>query len=366
MRFKATAKLPDLGITFATLVLVFGAANVATGALAPGDCVDFEDLTPGTVYNVPNSFADSGVTVTAAPFQWSGGGWTSAGFTRVDTLNLAGGLGNDMNLNNITLQFDFGRSVEDLRFLFGEYGGNVNLTINGDFKNETDFSVLHGQIVGGTLVEVLSSATGFGVVRITGTVISFSVGGQELWIDDVCDSTISSDCVDFEDLPYPHSYSYGQFFVDSGAIIELGEFFWDPVGSTIGGSCNVDNRQISGGTGQDVNSNNINLDFDFGAMYGRLDLLYANLGGNVNVRVNGALANVANMTDLHLTTLGGASIVVQPSSGSSGQLIVTGIISTFAVGGQELWIDHVCISDRWLFADGFESGNTSAWSTTVP
>ena len=163
-----------------------------------------------------------------------------------------------------------------------------------------------------------------------------------------------------------NSHGYGQFFVDSGAIIELGEFFWDPVGSTIGGSCNVDNRQISGGTGQDVNSNNINLDFDFGTMYGQLDLLYANLGGNVNVRVNGALANVADMTDLHLTTLGGASIVVQPSTGSSGQLIVTGIISTFAVGGQELWIDHVCISDRWLFADGFESGNTSAWSTTVP
>ena len=366
MRFNRSANSLDLGITIATFVLVFGAANAAIGALAPGDCVDFEDLTPGTVYNVSNSFADSGVTVTAAPFQWSGGTWTSAGFTEVDTSNLAGGLGSDMEVNNITLEFDFGRPVEDLRFLFGEYGGNINLSINGDFRNALNLPALHGQIVGGTLVEVMNSPTGLGVVRITGTVNSFSVGGQELWIDDVCDSTISSDCVDFEDLPYPHSYSYGQFFVDSGAIIELGEFFWFPSGSTTAGSCNVDNSQISGGTGQDVNSNNINLDFDFGTTYVRLDLLYANLGGNINVRVNGALANVANMTDLHLTTLGGASIVVQPPLGNSGQLIVTGTISAFAIGGQELWIDHVCILRSSLFADGFESGNTNAWSLTVP
>jgi hypothetical protein len=366
MRYERTEHAPDLGIAIATCVIVFAAASVATGALAPGDCVDFEGLTPATIYNVTDSFADSGVAVTAAPFQWSGGGWTSAGFTRVDTGNLSGGLGSDMEVNNITLEFDFGRPVVDLRFLFGEYGGNINLTINGDFRNESDFSVLHGQIVGGTLVEVLSSPTGLGVVRITGAVNSFSVGGQELWIDDVCDSTISSDCVDFEDLPYPHSYSYGQFFVDSGAIIELGEFFWLPSGSTTNGSCNVDNIQRAGGTGQDVNSNNINLDFDFGDTYLRLDLLYTDFGGNVNLRVNGVQANVNDLTALNLTTLGGAAIELQPPSGSSGQLTVTGNISAFAIGGQELWIDHVCVVRSSIFTDGFESGNTSAWSNTVP
>jgi len=366
MLYIRTARALDLRLTLATCVLVFGVTGVATGALAPGDCVDFEGLTPGTTYYVPNSFSDSGVTVTAAPFQWLGGTWTSGGFTQVDTANLSGGLGSDMEVNNITLQFDFGRPVKNLRFLFGEYGGNINLSINGDFKNETDFSVLHGQIVGGTLVEVLSSPTGFGVVRITGTVNSFSVGGQELWIDDVCDSTIDSDCVDFEDLPYPHSYSYGQFFVDSGAIIELGEFFWFPSGSTTAGSCNVDNLQRAGGTGQDVNSNNINLDFDFGDTLLRLDLLYTDFGGNANVRVNGVLANVADIATLHMTTLGGATIELQGPSGSSGQMIVTGNISDFEIGGQELWIDHVCVARESLFADDFETGNTGEWSLTVP
>jgi hypothetical protein len=353
-------------ITSAAAVLICGAANLAIGALAPGDCVDFESLTPPNAYMVTDSVFDSGVTLTFWPFQLISGDWISTGFAEVGTGNLASGFGNEMEIFNIILAIDFGRPVEGLGFLFGEYGGNINLTINGDFRNEPDFSALHGLIVGGTLVEVLSSPTGLGVVRITGPVNSFSVGGQELWIDDVCDSTTSSDCVDFEDLPYPHSYSYGQFFVDSGAIIELGEFFWFPTGSTTGGSCPVDNRQLSGGTDQDVNSNNINLDFDFGEPFVRLDLLYTDYGGNVNVRVNGALANFADIASLHMTTLGGASIVLQGPSGSTGQLIVTGDISTFAIGGQELWIDHVCILRSSLFADGFESGNTSAWSLTVP
>ena len=357
---------PQTFITIASIVFILSIAAPAIGTLAPGDCVDFESLTPGTVYNVSDSFADSGVIISAQPFQWAGGAWTSAGSSEVQILNLSGGTGLDLAVNNINLNFDFGRDVEGLRLLFGEYGGNINLTINGDFRNESNFPTLHGQIVGGTLVEVFMSPAGFGVIRITGVVSSFSVGGQELWIDDVCDSEPALDCVEFEDHPYPQSFSYGQFFIDSGVIIELGEFFWFPTGSTIAGSCNVDTFQISGGTGQDVNSNNINLKFDFGCMYGRLDLLYTNLGGNINVSVNGALANVGNMTDLHLTSLGGASIIIQPATGNTGHLIVSGSIGEFSVGGQELWIDHVCIFGRSLFVDGFEFGNTAAWSVTFP
>ena len=36
----------------ATIVLVIGAAQPAVAVLGPNDCVDFEDLTPATVYNV--------------------------------------------------------------------------------------------------------------------------------------------------------------------------------------------------------------------------------------------------------------------------------------------------------------------------
>ncbi len=363
MRTDHDARTPNTLLILATILLTLSTAGITTATLAPGGCVDFESLTTGTIYNVTDSFADSGVTVTAAPFQWSNGTWTSAGFSEVETNNLGGGTGRDLEVNNITLEFDFGRDIDSLRLLFGEYGGNINLTINGDFRNESNFSVLHGQIVGGTLVEVLTSPPGFGVIRITGVVNSFSIGGQELWIDDVCDAEAALDCIEFEDQPYPQSFSYGQFFVASGVIIELGEFDWFPSGSTTGGSCNIDTNQTAGGTGKDVNSNNINLDFDFDCMYGRLDLLYTDLGGNTNLSVNGASANVNDITNLHMTSLGGALIEVYPATG---HLIVSGPIADFSIGGQELWIDHVCIFDRSLFVDDFEFGHTAAWSTVFP
>jgi len=350
----------------ATIAIVGGAASPAFSALAQGDCVDFESLTPTTTYTVPSSFADSGVTISVGQFQWSNGIWTSDGNAQVDTGNTAGGLGNDMGINNVNLDFDFGRSVKDLRMLYANLGGNINLSINGDFRNESDLSVLDGQWVGGTLVQVLSSPTGRGVLRVTGIVTSFALGGQELWLDDVCDSLPTSACIEFEDLPLPKTYNFGQFFVDSGAIIGLQEFFWLPTGSTTSGSCAVDNSQISGGTGQDVNSNNSNLDFDFGDDLLRVDLLYANSGGNINLRVNGVPANVAHLSDLDGATLGGAMISVIPPGADDGQLIVEGAFSDFAIGGQELWIDHVCWVGQSIFSDDFEVGNTSAWSAAVP
>lgn len=208
MCFIRTTNSPNPGITTAMLVLVFGVAGLAIGALAPGDCVDFEDLTPYTTYGLNDTFTDSGVSLTPGLFQNGGGAWTP-GTATVGIMNEAGGSGNEIRLDQST------------------------------------------------------------------------------------------------------------------------------------------------------------VDFDFGTKYGRFDLLFGETGGNINLRVNGVLANVEDMTELHSTTLGGASIVVQPLSGFTGQLIVTGPIETFSIGGQELWIDHVCISNRAMFNDGFEFGNTNAWSVTL-
>lgn len=366
MGISAIASATRSVFTIAAIVFIMGAQPVSA-VLGPHDCVDFEDLTPTTVYDVGDFFFDSGVTVTMGDFQWSGGTWTSGGFTRVETSNIAGSIGNDMQVNNITLEFDFGRIVEDMSIRFAQLGGNINLTINGDFRNEFNLVDLDGQLIGGTFVKVFfDGTTDQGVLVINGDVTSLSIGGQELWIDDVCENPPSADCVEFEEQPYPQSYGSGQFFVDSGVVIELGEFFWFGGGSTTGGSCNIDNQLISGGAGLDVHSDNINLHFDFNTSYEHLDLLYTNLGGNINAWVNGAMANVENVTDLNLTTLGGATILVQPATGNSGQVIVQGHIDSFGIGGQELWIDNVCINGRPLFSDGFEFGNTSGWDQTVP
>ncbi len=356
----------DLFLVCAVVPVFLMTGAPVSADLAPGGCVGFEDLTPETIYHVPDTCTDSGVPITTGEFQWTNGTWTSVGSITVQTTNWAGGLGNDLNLNNITLDFNFVRTVTDLRFLFGEYGGNINLTINGDFRNEVDLADLHGELVGGALVEVIESPTALGVVRVHGTIASFSIGGQELWIDDLCDDTGAADCVDFEDLPFPHMYDYGGFFVDSGVLVGLGEFFWYPSGSTTAGTCHVVDSLLAGGSGLEAFVNNVNLEFDFGSGYSHLELLFNDFDGNINLRVNGQVANVVDINDLNQTILGGAFILVQPPTGSTGSLFVMGSINDFAIGGQELWIDNVCIADRALFGDGFEYGNTIAWSSTSP
>jgi hypothetical protein len=352
-------------VTIGMVASVMLAVRPAAAALAPGDCVDFEDLTLATQYNVSDVFADSGVAMAAAQFQWSNGTWTSAGFARVQGARFAGGTGLDLQLNNITVDFDFGRPVEDIRLFFGEYGGNINLTINGDFKNVVDLADLDKQVVGGAFVEVGLSPTGLGIVVIEGTVNSFSIGGQELWIDDVCEVTSPTGCIEFEDLPLAEEYDYGYFFVDSGVGMVSEEFLLLPSGSTTAGYVRVDNSGTAGGAGQDVYPNNANIVFFHDEPLAEISLLYNDRGGNVNLMVNDDVANTWDFADLHGSTVGDASVSLDPPSGSAGTLTVTGFIESFAIGGQETWIDHVCSVPAGIFSDDFESGDTMAWSTTV-
>ena len=71
-----------------------------------------------------------------------------------------------------------------ISLLFGEYGGNVNLSVNGVLENEFDFDLMPGTI-GGVYVDVMDLGGGLGAITLTGDITQFSIGGQELWIDDV-------------------------------------------------------------------------------------------------------------------------------------------------------------------------------------
>ncbi len=366
MRMRTMSNPYRYFVTIAAVIAVMMSIRPVAAALAPGDCVDFEDLQLGTVYTVPANFLSSGTTITTSAFQWTNGTWTSAGSAQVQNIGLSGGTGYDLAANNITVNFDFGRPVENLRVFFHDYGGNVNLTVNGDFNNVLDLDELNEQIVGGTFVEVSLSPTGSGIMVINGTVNSFSIGGQELWIDDICEATVQTGCIEFEDLPLAEQYEYGQFFVDSGVGMLVEEFFWFPSGSTTDEYALVDNSQDAGGTGQDLYPNNTNIFFAVDEPLAEISVLYHNFGGNVNLIVNDVLANVENFADLHMTTLGGATITLQPPTGEAGTLTVSGLIESFAIGGQETWIDHVCRVPSLVFSDDFESGDTSQWSNTVP
>lgn len=158
--------------------------NGGTSALT---CIDFDTLNLGDQYAVGDSFSVGSVTVKFVEFEWSNGTLTSNGFAEVQDGGMAGSSGNEMLVNNINLAFDFGGTVSSVTIAYGEYGGNVNLDVNGDFQNVDDFIDLNGAVVGGATVAVTVNASGeLGTIEITGSIQTVTIGGQELWIDDVC------------------------------------------------------------------------------------------------------------------------------------------------------------------------------------
>jgi hypothetical protein len=150
-------------------------------------CVDFEQQTLGITYHVGDIFIDVGVEITIQQFQWGNGQWTNGGFAEIEILQRAGHQGKDIHVNNVNLDFEFGSPQENLSVSFGEYGGNLNINVNGAFRNFNNFSDINGTTLGGVTFTVTNGfGNDKGILSISGTISSFTIGGQELWIDHVC------------------------------------------------------------------------------------------------------------------------------------------------------------------------------------
>jgi hypothetical protein len=91
---------------------------------------------------------------------------------------------------------------------------------------------------------------------------------------------------------------------------------------------------------------NINLDFEFGSLpfdVGLVTFEYADLGGTVNLGVNGTNLSLANMTNAPASIAGVAvSATASPIPGGVfGEVTLTGKIDTVRIGGQEFGIDNL-------------------------
>ena len=169
-------------------VVIFMLATVVALFLF-GCCFRYSDLTPGATYNVGDTITTSGTDIVVEQFQWASGSWTSSGSAEVDTRNYAHGSGNDLNARNVNLHFQFDYPIDKIMFKFGELGGNNNIKVNGDFKNVQDLVNLNGTTIGGVQATVDAYQEGnnwYGKMTLDGGINDFSIGGQELWLDDVC------------------------------------------------------------------------------------------------------------------------------------------------------------------------------------
>ena len=168
------------------ITLIFVAVLVT---VISGCCVRFSDQTPGATYNVGDMITASGTDIAVEQFEWGDGNWTSSGSANVDTRNYSQGSGNDLNARNVNLRFLFDYPIDKITLKFGELGGNNNIKVNDDFQNVRDLVSLNGTMLGGVQVTVNAIQQGnnwYGKMTLDGNINNFSIGGQELYLDDVC------------------------------------------------------------------------------------------------------------------------------------------------------------------------------------
>jgi len=340
-------------ILFISLAVILAFSASITGCTPPsnGDgngpepqdgCVDFEDLPLGAEYHVGDTINPSGVVITVEQFQGT------SGYAEVGNQGLAGGSGQEIGwINNVNLRFDFLGPCEVLYILFGAYGGGLYIEINGQPATVTDFSDVI-EPIGGVHFRVEHYGDGKGRLKLTGTINrdSLVIGGQELAIDHICQESPQEQpttlCIDFEDLPLGGEYHVGDSFVDSGVVIAVEHFQWGNGQWTDGGYAKVENEGLAGSSGQEMAVNNVNLRFDFGdSSYTGLSLRYGEYGGNINIEINGDLRNVADFSDV-MSPVGGVHVSTGNLGNGMGALVLSGTINSLAIGGQELWIDHIC------------------------
>jgi hypothetical protein len=333
-----------------------GCAIVLTAA-ASAAFPSFDDLTSGTVYHPGDTFVSDGIAVIIQDFQYWDGSWTSGGEAKVSTALMANGDANELNTNNTNALYDFAGSIgtqTEVELLFGEYGGNINVAVNGDFANVGNFLDLPPAL-GGCTITIVSGGTGgdAGEMVITGAIYDLVIGGQELAVDirgeDECEAA-------FEDLPLSQVYWVGDTFNTDLVPCEVKPFQWSSGTWTSSGHVLVEDWNQACGTDQELFTNNANVLFDFAAVspIENFAFQFGEYGGNINIAINGDFRNVGDYRDLDGQVIGGVQFVVTNGGWGNdcGRVECVGMINRFAVGGQEHFID--CFEWDWVQIDDCE------------
>lgn len=169
-----------------SLISVFSHAVTTT-------CMNYESFPLGASYPVGTSMTFGDIQGELVGFQWSDGTWFSGGLADIENFGMAMGSGQEVNLNNINQRFIFnGDHPTSATLKYADWGGNVNLGINGILNNVADMSDLNGMTVAGVLIVVSRTETFGGhhgivsLVGVTSDIERFAFGGQEFWVDDAC------------------------------------------------------------------------------------------------------------------------------------------------------------------------------------
>ncbi|MCI5081755.1 MAG: hypothetical protein MRY78_08690, partial [Saprospiraceae bacterium] len=173
------------------------------------NCIGFEELTPGDSFggNDGNVAGDTLLQTDAyhillQPYLYENGNTDFVTLFVEDGtfLNPDPTEGNTVFPSNINMEVNFADqlNVDQVCFDFYDFGGSVNLGVNGSLAFAEDFSSFHGQeLANGVWVDVFQNEEldfPAGTVCLTGTIEQLTLGGQELTIDDICYEATLPEC----------------------------------------------------------------------------------------------------------------------------------------------------------------------------
>jgi hypothetical protein len=273
---------------------------------------------------------------------------------------------NIMQVNNVGVVFDFNISGS-VTFDFLYFGGSVNLQVNGfgTVLEGPDIPSLAGVLAPGISMTVTTVPVGGGhkgTATITGPVQRLRIGGQEFFLDNVRGggSVVPEEC-DYEvthqslapGMGWGASYGQGPgdfMFIEDGIPVFCEYFQWENGGGTLG-NCVVDfTPVVSFGADLVMGLNNINNVYDIsvlGLTTSEVNFEYLDFGGTENLQVNGGPLHVGDLEAMPNNVAPGVTLTVTtyPVGGGNvrAYVVLTGNVQKLMVGGQEFFVDNVCV-----------------------
>jgi len=216
-------------------------------------CIGFEELALGTIYHPPSLSDPVGDEFTVSS---SGGSLsflvslvgsleaTSMGMygdnyqVTVEDGGKAGVSGHELHIENTWLRFRPAVVLsEGLELHFGIWGGEdkyhegigdlLNLNLNGVWAGPVETLIeLDGKMVGGVLISVSEGedVNEHGTLKLQGRIEHFTIGGSELWLDEICllggeelpkppedpnpSQPLPEDCIEFNELTLGQTWEW--------------------------------------------------------------------------------------------------------------------------------------------------------------
>jgi hypothetical protein len=160
-------------------------------------------------------------------------------------------------------------------------------------------------------------------------------------------------CVKFDTVPTgtewgtPAGHSSGDVVhAEEGIEVSVHNFYWTATRTHLGRTRVA--PSFTGSGGQAINTNNINLEFDFTDLFFTPDkvvLIFRDTGGSENISVNDSTVLIGELAS---GSTSGVSWTVTDSPEPTnphnrvGTLTIDGDVERLKIGGQEFWIDSVC------------------------